>query len=99
MEERHISPALRDALERSIDNFLENPQKNKTLFTEILKMQDIEATLEAILSYHIGYLYGIITHQFSRSHGRMPNMDEMREIMEIINGRMREMREAYVDSS
>ena len=98
MEERHISPALRDALEKSIDNFLENPQKNKMLFTEILKMQDIEATLETILSYHIGFLYGIITYQFSRVHGKVPNMDEMRAIMEIIKGRMREMREAYIDS-
>ena len=94
----HISLALRGALEKSIDNFLEDPQKNKTRFTEILKLQQIEPNLETILSYHIGFLYGIITHQFSRIHNRMPNLEEMNEIMDIIKKRMREMREAYTDS-
>ena len=97
MEERHISPALRGALKKSIDNFIRYPQKNKTLITEILKRQGIEPTLEAILSYHTGFLYGIITRQFSRVHERMPNTDERRTITDIIKGRMREMREALVD--
>ena len=97
VEEMPISPALRGSLEKSIDNVLKYPKKNKMMFTEILKLQDIEPDLERILSYIIGLQYGIITGKSIILDDRVLNEEEMNEIMAIIKRRMHEMREALVD--
>ena len=74
----------RIAVERAIDELIEEPKETEDEVHLILIAQGIEPNLEAVLSYLTGMLFGLISGFYFSKYHRDLNQDEQNELIECL---------------
>ena len=93
---KDLDEDARIMVEKNIDIVIKEPKKYEEAFRSILKVQGIEPNLETILSFIIGLLAGMADGIYVFKYERTTNADEKKELMELLNRRAFEMRQAFV---
>ena len=88
---------VRGELKNYIDFLIQDRKKKKMLYAWTLRHMYLEPNLETILSHSVGLILGLITANFKIWYKREPTPEEMLKILSIIQRRMPDMREAFVD--
>jgi hypothetical protein len=86
----------RIAVEGNTDSIINDAKKAEEAFTLLLSSQRIEPDLETILSFIIGYLYGIVTEIYVFKHQRILESEEIIELNNLLKRRAGKIREAFM---
>ena len=89
-----IDEDVRKIVELNVDLILEHTKEAVESARFVLGQQNIEPNLEAVFSYHIGYMEGSANSVFILKHKRAATFDEILELRRLFNRRAKELREA-----
>lgn len=91
-----LNDNLRTALEKSIDNFLKNPEGSEKNVSGVLIKQGIEPKLDTILSFLVGNAFGFVLSWYATKHQRTPTSDEFDDFNQLMKRRAWELRQAFI---
>jgi hypothetical protein len=86
------SKILLERVIKTIKNSISFEEVSKEFLTNI----GVEAKVEHIISYFVGYLYGCIVNYYSSIYRRKLSMEEKKEFAYILKKRMPEIRESFM---
>ena len=93
---RALDENVRNAIENTIDRYLVNPDEEFIVFSILLSSQDIELTLDTVLSAISGYMYGRVCAEYRRRFNRPLNQYEKSDFNKLMERRAWELRQAYM---
>ena len=86
---------IRINFEEACDSFLSEPRKRLTEYSLILKGMGIEPTLETVVNFITGTIWGVIMTYIFAFHKREPKEWEIVEIMKLLKRRIPEIRTVF----
>ena len=89
---------LRRWLEDNIEYILKNPNQTEEIFSIVIKMMAIEKGVDAIISFLVGWLMGCAETTFFSKYTRSISVNERTEVLELLQRRAREIREAFMST-
>ncbi len=93
-----LDDRLRTILERNIDTVMDDPKTSRKTFTLMLEACGIDPNLDAILSFIVGYVYGVANSWVANHQNRMINADELAAVIKLMKRRSWEMKQALIST-
>lgn len=88
----------RSLIERTIDRILKDPKEMEKNIRWALGAQGIEPNLETVLSFITGTVWGGVCVFLHFRYNRTMNSDEQEELIELLQRRAFELRQAFVST-
>ena len=91
-----LDPEIRRIIEKNIDNAIKSPTEHEEGFKDYLSKLDIEQSIDTVLAFFAGNLYGIFYSFYINKFKRIPDLEEKIEYQELMKTWAEELREAFI---
>ena len=94
----YLDDSVRTMIERMSDSWMKDPKATEETYRFILEKQGIEPNLETVLSFIAGIIVGASDGAYSIKYNRLMNVDERKELTDLMNRRIFEIRQALAST-
>jgi hypothetical protein len=94
----YLNDSTRTMIEKMIDSWMKDPKVTEKTYRFILEKQGIQPNIETVLSFLTGIIIGTSDGAYAVRYNRLMNVVERKELTELMNRRVSELRQALLST-